>query len=103
EATSTVDQALFVTNGEPIRGWLKPVPGWLIGRLNAMTDPSAVAEELYLSLLSRRPTAEERAEVADYLAKRAAESDPKKPAERPSALRELAWGVLASTEFRFNH
>jgi hypothetical protein len=103
EATSTVDQALFVTNGELIRGWLNPTPGRLIGRLNALADPSAVAEELYLSLLSRRPTAEERAEVADYLARRAAESDPKKPAERPSALRELAWGVLASTEFRFNH
>jgi hypothetical protein len=105
EATSTVDQALFITNGEPIKGWLKPAPGWLIGRLDALADPSAVAEELYLSLLSRRPTAEERAEVADYLAKRAAGSDPKnkKPAERPSALRELAWGVLASTEFRFNH
>jgi hypothetical protein len=101
EATSTVDQALFIINGEPIRRWLSPAPDWLIARLNALADPSAVAEELYLSLLSRRPTAEERAEVADYLAKRAA--DPKKPAERLSALRELAWGVLASTEFRFNH
>jgi hypothetical protein len=101
EATSTVDQALFMANGEPIRSWLNPAPGWLIGRINALTDPSAVAEELYLSLLSRRPTADERTEVADYLTKRAA--DPKKPGERLSALRELAWGVLASTEFRFNH
>jgi hypothetical protein len=103
EATSTVDQALFITNGEPIRNWLGPAPGRLIDRLNDLADPLAVAEELYLSLLSRRPTAEERAEVADYLARRAARSDPKKRAERPSALRELAWGVLASTEFRFNH
>jgi hypothetical protein len=101
EGTSTVDQALFVTNGEPIRSWLNPAPGWLIGRLSTTTDPSAVAEELYLSLLSRRPTADERSEVADYLSRRAA--DPKKPGERLSALRELAWGVLASTEFRFNH
>ena len=26
EATSTVDQALFLTNGEPIRSWLNPGP-----------------------------------------------------------------------------
>ena len=97
EATSTVDQALFVTNGEPINGWLNPAHGWLVGRCAAMTDASAVAEELYLSILSRRPIAEERAEVAAYLAAR---NDPK---ERPAAVRELAWALLASTEFRFNH
>ena len=97
EATSTVDQALFVTNGEPVNGWLNPSHGWLVGRCAAMTDPSAVAEELYLSILSRRPIAEERAEVAAYLANR---NDPK---ERPAAVRELAWALLASTEFRFKH
>lgn len=97
EATSTVDQALFVTNGEPVNGWLNPDHGWLVGRCATMADASAVAEELYLSILSRRPIAEERAEVAAYLAGRA---DPK---ERPAAVRELAWALLASTEFRFNH
>jgi hypothetical protein len=105
EATSTVDQALFITNGEPLRGWLSPAPGWLIGRSNALADPSAVAEELYLSVLSRRPTADERAEVASYLASRTANlAKTQNPAqERLAALRELAWGLLASTEFRFNH
>jgi hypothetical protein len=96
EATSTVDQALFLTNGEPMRSWLNPAPGWLIGRLNSLTDSSAIAEEMYLSVLSRRPTQDERAEVLSYLANR-----PTK--ERTAALRELAWGLLASTEFRFNH
>ena len=105
EATSTVDQALFLTNGEPIRSWLNPAPGWLVGRCNALTDPSAVAEELYLSVLSRRPTADERAEVASYLASRTTNlAKTQNPAqERLAALRELAWGLLASTEFRFNH
>ena len=67
--------------------------------------PSAVAEELYLSVLSRRPTAEERAEVATYLASRTTNlAKTQNPAqERLAALRELAWGLLASTEFRFNH
>jgi hypothetical protein len=96
EATSTVDQALFLSNGEPIRSWLAPAGGWLVGRLNAFADPSAAAEELYLSVLSRRPTTDERAEFSAYLAKRPA-------AERVGALRELAWALLTSTEFRFQH
>lgn len=104
-ATSTVDQALFITNGKLIESWLSPTPGWLIGRSNALADPSAVAEELYLSVLSRRPTAEERAEVASYLTSRTTNlAKTQNPAqERLAALRELAWGLLASTEFRFNH
>ena len=105
QATSTVDQALFLTNGEPIRSWLNPAPGWLLGRCSGLTDPSAVAEELYLSILSRRPTIDERAEVASYLTKRTTNLAKTQNAarERLAALRELAWGLLASTEFRFNH
>ena len=77
------------------RSWLAPSGGNLVGRLAALSDSSAIAEELYLSLYSRRPAEEERAEVARYLAERGK--------ERVPALQELAWALLASTEFRFNH
>jgi hypothetical protein len=33
--------------------------------------------------------------VADFLAGR--------PGDRPAALQDLAWALLASAEFRFNH
>jgi hypothetical protein len=105
ESTSTVDQALFLTNGGLIRSWLQPSADRLVGRLSAQSNPEALAEELYLALLSRRPTPDEKAEVADYLAKRTADlpkdKDPAK--ERVAAIQELAWAVIASTEFRFNH
>lgn len=94
-AEPTVHQALFITNGQPIQSWLAPSGANLAGRLAAQTDPSAVAEELYLSLYSRRPTQDEREEVARHLERRGK--------ERPAALQELVWAVLASTEFRFNH
>ena len=105
EATATVDQALLIINGDPVKSWLNPAPGWLIGRANAITDSSALAEELYLSVLSRRPSADERAEVATYLTKRTSglAKDQNPAQERLAAVRELAWGLLASTEFRFNH
>ena len=94
-AEPTVHQALFLSNGHHVRSWLAPSGVNLIARLAALTDAGAVAEELYLSLYTRRPTEEERVEVARYLAERGK--------ERVPALQELAWAMLASTEFRFNH
>jgi hypothetical protein len=58
-------------------------------------DPKQLAEELYLSVLTRRPTAAETSEVETYLAPRAE--------DRPAAIKELTWALLTSSEFRFNH
>jgi hypothetical protein len=91
----TVHQALFLSNGGQIQNWLAPSNGSLVGRLAAMSDSSAIADELYLSLYTRRPTEEECTEVTRYLADRGK--------ERVPALQELTWALLASTEFRFNH
>lgn len=91
----TVHQALFLANGYPVQGWLTPSGSYLVGRLVAMKDPGAIAEELYLAVRTRRPTAVERDEVAHHLSRPGA--------ERSQALKELAWALLASSEFRFNH
>jgi hypothetical protein len=92
---ATLDQALFLANGGTLRDWLAARPGSLMDRLAGQKDASLVAEELYLSVLTRLPTAQERKEVADYLDRRAA--------QRPAALQDLAWALLTSAEFRFNH
>jgi hypothetical protein len=92
---ATLDQTLFLANGGTLRDWLAARPGSLMDRLAAQKDAGAVAEELYLSVQTRPPTAEERKEVADYLDRRAA--------VRPAALQDLAWALLTSAEFRFNH
>jgi hypothetical protein len=91
----TLDQALFLANGNVVRGWLAPRPGNLTDRLGKLQQPDEVADELYLSVLTRRPSDEERREVAEYLKNR--------PNERAAALKDLAWALLASAEFRFNH
>jgi hypothetical protein len=92
---ATLDQALFLRNGPLLRGWLKLRPGNLTDRLSRLQDPAAAAGELYLSVLTRPPTAEEAGEVAAYLKER--------QGDRPAALGELAWALLTSAEFRFNH
>ena len=92
---ATLEQTLFLANGEPVRSWLAPQGGNLAERLLRAADAGALAEELYLSVLSRRPEAEEAAAVASYLAGR--------EADRAAAIREVVWALLASVEFRFNH
>jgi hypothetical protein len=92
---ATLDQTLFLVNGKLVRGWLAPRTGNLTDRLAQLKEPEAIAEELYLSVLTRLPADDERKEVADFLKGRAA--------DRTAALQELAWALLASAEFRFNH
>ena len=92
---ATVHQALFLANGGLLAGWLNPGGNNLTERLTKIEDPAALAEELYLSVLTRRPTADEQAQVAAYWI--AAKAD------RAAAARDMVWSLLASAEFRFNH
>jgi hypothetical protein len=91
----SMTHALFLMNERLVLDWLKPRGGNLVDRLSKLKAPDAVADELYLSVVTRRPEAPERAEVAAYLGKNAA--------RREAALGELAWALLASAEFRLNH
>lgn len=92
---ATVDQALFLANGGTVKSWLAPSGGNLTDRLVKQEDPGALAEELYLSVLTRRPTPSETEAVADYLAQR--------PEDKSAAVQEMTWALLTSTEFRFKH
>ncbi len=92
---ATAGQALFMNNGNLIRAWLVPRSANLTGRLLKIKDTDKLAEELYLSVLTRRPDPGERQAVAEYLKGR--EKD------RAAAIQEMAWALLCSVEFRFNH
>ncbi|MEX0979001.1 MAG: hypothetical protein WDZ48_09130, partial [Pirellulales bacterium] len=91
---ATVHQALFLSNGGLLAGWLNPGGGNLTERLAKIEDPKALADEMYLTVLTRRPTAEEETQVATYWA--AANAD------KAAAAREMVWSLVTSAEFRFN-
>ncbi len=95
EFFATIDQALFFSNGGEVRSWLAPGGGNLTERLLKIEDPAALAEEMYLAILSRLPEDSEKADVAAYLKAR--------EKQRNAAVQELAWALLTSTEFRFRH
>lgn len=90
---ATPDQALFVANGGSVIGW--SAGGQLAQRLNPMEDAKALAEELYLSVLTRRPTETEVNETVQQLAAR--------PTEKGIVVRDMIWALVTSAEFRFNH
>ncbi|MDE2508422.1 MAG: DUF1549 domain-containing protein [Planctomycetota bacterium] len=92
---ATADQALFAANGGDVNGWIAPAGGNVTDRLARATDPRKAAEDLYLTILARMPTAAETNDVATALQVSAA--------ARTAAAQELVWGLLTSVEFRFNH
>ena len=89
---ATPEQALYFENGGVVRQWA----AGLAGRAAAIPEPKAMADELYLSMLTRMPADAEVAELAATLAAR----PPEKKAE---ALTDYAWALLTSVEFRFSH
>ncbi len=90
-----VNQSLFLMNDRLIQHWLKPRAGNLIDRLSKMDAPDAMAKEMYLTVLSRLPEKEEEIWITDYFARN--------ETRQTAALADLAWALLNSAEFTFNH
>jgi hypothetical protein len=95
---STTAQALFLANDPAIVGFLKPKTGNLADRLLKLPEdnPQQIAEELFLSTLTRRPTADDVRDVTGFLSGQTG-------ASRAAAIEELIWAAISSSEFRFNH
>jgi hypothetical protein len=68
EFQPAVDHALFLLNNPAISGLAQSAPTSLAGRLEKIDATPALADELYLSVLGRRATTEERALVDEILA-----------------------------------
>ncbi|MDP7015209.1 MAG: DUF1549 domain-containing protein [Pirellulaceae bacterium] len=89
----SMGQALFLMNEPLVLDWLSIDGGELIELAAKQSDPQA-AELLYLQILGRPATTEEATEVGEYIA--AAKS-------REDGVKEFAWALIASAEFRLNH
>lgn len=94
EVTPSLKAALFVLHDDAVLGLLKPKAGNLVERAAKLSDADAT-DALYLAVLSRKPSAEERVAAAKVLAKH--------PDRRAEAVGRVAWALLASMEFGVNH
>jgi hypothetical protein len=91
----SVQSALFLMHDGRVLGLVSPQAGNVADRALKLEASDAVADELFLSLLSRPPSDEDRADVAAALAVDAG--------QRQTAIERLAWALLSSTEFCVNH
>src|SRR5690606_5735839 len=87
---------LYLNNGELGR-LLRSEEGGLINDVLKSEQPwEERVERMYLSVLSRRPSDEERARFVEYLNI----SETNQQADR---VREALWVLMTCSEFRFNH
>ncbi|PAW89290.1 MAG: hypothetical protein B9S33_03575 [Pedosphaera sp. Tous-C6FEB] len=95
EFQGRLSEHLFLNNSENVRAFLRRKKGNFTDTLLVSTEPwEARVDRMFLAVLSRLPSAAERAKFAAYL-----QSDPK-----PEPLVEEAlWVLVNLSEFRFNH
>ncbi|MEK6234858.1 MAG: hypothetical protein N2C14_09110, partial [Planctomycetales bacterium] len=93
EFQPSVRGTLFALNNARIQELFRRRDGNLIDRLSKLPDDQA-ADELFLAVLSRQPSPEDRADVGEFL---------KRSGDRETVLGQLAWALWSSNEFFINH
>jgi hypothetical protein len=93
-AEASVAQVLHLLNSPQIQGKLSHAGGLARRLAETMADEGELVDELYLTYFSRYPSETERQRAVDFL--RAA-------ASRREAVEDLAWSLLNTLEFVFNH
>ena len=87
-------QALHILAGSTYTSKLARTGGRIDRLLANGASSRQVIEELYLAALSRYPTERERTEVEEWIAQRPSSREP---------LEDLAWSLISSREFSYNH
>ena len=95
ESIANVSQGLLLTNGDAIADLVSMKHSRFLQNVKAATDTNAAMSQLFLQILGRKPDAEELAYCTNYISAR--------KDERDRALEGLAWALITSPEFRFNH
>lgn len=91
----SVAQVLHVLNSPEIHDKLGHEGGALAKLLKKHTDDGPLVDELYLSFFSRLPAAKERQTALEYIGE--------EKTKRRQAVEDLAWSMMNSLEFIFNH
>jgi hypothetical protein len=96
---SSVAQVLHVANGDTLNGKLRAENSFLAKFIADAAPNDAVLDAIYLRALARRPSETERAKALALIDD--VEND--RPETHRQVLEDLAWAVLSSKEFLFNH
>jgi hypothetical protein len=88
-------QVLHLSNGETLNPKLADEESLVTRLIAAGEDDATIVQTLFVAALSRQPT---DSELKNLLAVLAEYGD-----DRTTGLQDVAWSVLTSTEFTFNH
>jgi mono/diheme cytochrome c family protein len=92
---STIQQAMFLANGEAINTLFTPAADTAATRLAALPTPTERVREAFRLALLRDPDADELARGVEFL---------KAHADKPAdAIGQLLWALVAGPEFLTNH
>jgi hypothetical protein len=89
----TVSQVLHLLNSPGIQNKLSHDRGVIARLVGSIKDDGVLVDELYLTFFSRLPSAAEKGFAVEHLRK----------GERRPAAEDLAWSMMNSVEFVFNH
>lgn len=88
-------QVLHLSNGDTLNPKLEDQDNLIFKMISEKASNSEIIEQLFLAALSRRPSTKELnnllAIVSEY------------GEDRETALQDVAWSILTSSEFTFNH
>jgi hypothetical protein len=87
-------QAMYLINDADVNGKIGAPSGRLAKLLGQVTDDKQLVEELYLSTVSRYPTAEEMDKALAHVAR---------AADRRAGFEDVLWSLMNLREFVFNH
>lgn len=91
----SVAQVLHLLNGLEIQNKLAHEAGTVAQLVRQISDNGRLAQELYLTFFSRMPSEQELANAVKFLERH--------PAKRRQAAEDLAWSMMNTLEFGFNH
>ena len=91
----SVGQVLHILNAPEIHAKVTHEAGTVARLERRLRDDGALVDELYLTFFSRYPTREERQAATEYLGRHAS--------QRRLAGEDLAWSLMNTIEFLFNH
>jgi hypothetical protein len=89
-----VAQVLHLLNSPEMHGKLNAADGGIARLVSTQADNAKLVEELYLAFYSRLPNEKEQGLAVAFIAK---------AGDRRQAAEDLAWTLLNSLEFIFNH
>jgi hypothetical protein len=94
-AEPSMVQVLHLSNGETLNPKLADQKNLVARMISDGADDTEIIQTLFAASLSREPT---DAELKNLLSIRSEYGD-----DRDAALQDVAWSILTSTEFTFNH